>query len=72
MDFWTAFIAFYIATSIFAISMTYREQKKSGTVTPIFALIGALLCTVWPLVVAMVLVLSRFFPEPDQRPSKQS
>jgi len=72
MDFWSALIALYIAISIFAISRTYREQKKSATVTPIFALIGYLLCIVWPLVVAAVLVLSKLFPEPDQQPSEQS
>lgn len=72
MDIGIIFVAFYVASSIFAITMTYREQKRRGHRTPVFALIGYLLCTVWPLVVAAILVFTRVFPEPGEYPSERS
>ena len=72
MDLWTIFVALYVVSSVFAITMTYREQKRRGHKTPVFALIGYLLCTVWPLVVAAILVFSSLFPEPGDYPPERS
>ncbi len=65
MEFWTIFWAVYTFSTIFAIAMTYREQKRSGRSTPLFVLIGYLLCTVWPVVVAVVLIFYRPVENPD-------
>ncbi len=56
MDIWTVIIAVYIFISIAAITMTYREQKRKSVKSPLFSLIGYVLCTVWPVTVAAVLV----------------
>lgn len=57
MNFWTTLWSIYAAISIFAITMTYKEQKRTKEVTPIFALIGYLTCTIWPLLVATILIM---------------
>ncbi len=57
MSFWPLFWSVYVLISIFAITMTYKEQKKSNRTTPVFVFIGYLACTVWPLLVAVMLVL---------------
>jgi len=72
MDIGSVFIVFYVATSIFAIAMTYREQKRRGHSTPVFALIGYLLCTVWPLLVAAILVFTSLSPKPGEHSSERS
>jgi len=59
MNLWTVFVALYIVSFSFAIVMTYREQKARGDITPVFKFIGYALCTVWPLVVAVVVLFSR-------------
>ena len=59
MDFWTFFLAAYVSSTVFAIVMTYREQKRRGHSTPIYAAIGYLLCTVWPVVVAFMVIVCR-------------
>ncbi|CUH85033.1 hypothetical protein TM5383_02255 [Thalassovita mediterranea] len=44
----------YVVTALFALVMTYKEQKKSVHVTPFFAFIGACSCIAWPLVGALM------------------
>ncbi|SFF03475.1 hypothetical protein SAMN04488523_11575 [Sulfitobacter brevis] len=66
MEFWPVLIFLYVVITIFAITMTYREQKKREDVTPMFALIGCILCTVWPLVVAAILLYSKLFTVPRE------
>lgn len=72
MDFWTFVVALYVISTIFAITMTYREQKRRGHRTPVFAIIGYILCTVWPLVVAVLVIFFRPSTEPGERPSECS
>lgn len=36
--------------------MTYREQQRRRYRTPVYSLIGYLLCTVWPVLVAVILI----------------
>ena len=56
MDAWTVIFAVYIFISTAAITMTSREQKQKNVKSPVFSLIGYLLCTVWPVTVAAILV----------------
>ncbi|MCF6275858.1 MAG: hypothetical protein L3J05_08865 [Robiginitomaculum sp.] len=56
MDAWTLIVTVYLFISIAAIIMTYREQKRSNLKSPLFTLIGYVLCTVWPVTVAGTLV----------------
>ncbi|CUH85108.1 hypothetical protein [Thalassovita mediterranea] len=54
MDLLHIALSAYVVTTIFALAMTYKEQKQSGHVTPVFALIGACSCIIWPLVGAFM------------------
>ncbi len=56
MDFWTIGISVYILTTIVAVTLTYKEQKRRGHRTPIFNLIGFMLCMVWPVVAAVMVI----------------
>lgn len=68
---WALFVALYAISTIFAIIMTFREQKRRGPRTPVPALIVYLLCTVWPLVVAIIVFYS-LLPEPGDYPPERS
>ena len=59
MDFWTIVIALYCLTTLIAVSLTYQEQKQRQEGTPIYTAIGYLLCTVWPVVAAVMVVVYR-------------
>lgn len=54
MDVMDFVIAIYVVATVFALCMTYREQRRRGQITPVFTLIGYCLCLVWPLVVAVM------------------
>jgi len=55
VDIWTVSVAAYIAIFVVAFTMTYREQQRNNVKSPLFCLIGYVLCTVWPLTVVIVL-----------------
>lgn len=55
MGFWAFGVVIYIAVFIVAFTMTYREQQLSNVKSPVFCLIGYVLCMVWPLTVVLVL-----------------
>ncbi|MFW2541572.1 hypothetical protein ACN2XU_02940 [Primorskyibacter sp. 2E107] len=59
MDFWTIVMAAYCLTTIMAISLTYQEQKRRAQSTPVYMLIGYMLCMVWPAVATVMVVLYR-------------
>lgn len=59
MTFWTILISVYVVTTLFAIVMTYREQRRRGKRTPVHSAIGYLLCTVWPVVAAVMVIFYR-------------
>jgi hypothetical protein len=63
MLFWPIVSLIYIAVTIFAVYMTYQEQRRLGRSTPMYNIISYLLCTVWPLLVAAILVIARFRPD---------
>ena len=49
-------LAAYALITLFAFIMTYLEQRRTGQRTPIFNLIGYAACTVWPVVIAVVIL----------------
>lgn len=59
MDFLKIFLLVYAVTTAVAIVMTYREQKRKELRSPLFTLIGYVLCSVWPIVVAVILLFER-------------
>lgn len=62
MDFWTIVMAVYCLSAIMAITLTYQEQKRRGENTPVYAFIGYLLCTVWPVVATVMVVFYKAGP----------
>ncbi|WP_136444003.1 hypothetical protein [Pacificoceanicola onchidii] len=65
MDFWTFVMAAYCLSAIMAITLTYQEQKRRGQSSPVYSLIGYLLCTVWPVVATVMVV---FYKAGNSRP----
>lgn len=59
MGFFEIFMTMYIGTTIIALVMTYREQKRRRLKTPLFTFMGYLLCMVWPLVAAVMVLFYR-------------
>ncbi len=59
MDVWTIVIALYVTSTMLAIIMTYREQKRSGHITPVYSMIGYMLCMIWPVVAAVMMIFYR-------------
>ncbi len=64
MAFWTVFLAIYMAITLLALVLTFREQRSRGARTPFHAAAGYVLCTVWPAVVAVMVIFYR--PSPQQ------
>lgn len=60
MDFSTFFLAAYLITTIIAVSLTYAEQRTRGIVTPGSVMMGYMLCLVWPLVAAVMILFYKF------------
>lgn len=54
----------YLATILIALSLTHRERKRQGNRSVLYGLLGYLLCLVWPLVAAVMVL---FFREPASR-----
>lgn len=59
MTFLSLFLTIYFVTVIVAVVMTFREQRKRGHVTPMFTILGYILCIVWPLVAASMMAFQR-------------
>lgn len=49
-------VVLYICATLFALTMTYREQRQNGHKNMLFNTIGFIACTVWPLVMAGMIV----------------
>ncbi|WP_353475844.1 hypothetical protein PVT71_22970 (plasmid) [Salipiger sp. H15] len=54
----------YLGTVLIALSLTHRERKRQGNRSVLFGILGYLLCLVWPLVAAVMIL---FFREPASR-----
>lgn len=59
MSFQMIFLIIYAVTTVLAIVMTYREQKRKQLKSPLFTLIGYVLCSIWPIVIAFILIFYR-------------
>lgn len=59
MDFWTVALFLYLSTVLSALVCTWREQRQGGGRAPVPLMIGYGLCTVWPLVAAVMVVACR-------------
>jgi len=59
MDFWNIVFIVYLSVTVFAVIMTYREQRQTGQKSLVYNLFGLIACTVWPLVVAGILMSPR-------------
>ncbi len=64
MGFWVFITVIYCAVTTFALYMTYQEQRRHGQQSIVFNMIGYVLCTVWPLLAAAMLVFAQFYPAP--------
>lgn len=62
MDFWVILIAAYVLSAVIAVVMTYREQQRRGERSPVYSVIGYLLCTIWPVVAAFMVIFYRPIP----------
>lgn len=50
MFIWGAIFAIYTTTTLFALVLTYSEQRRSGPQSVISDMVSFLACLVWPLV----------------------
>jgi ribonuclease I len=56
MSGWLVLGLVYAAIAVFAACMTHHEQRSQGRQRRVHAVLGYVLCGVWPLVVAAMLV----------------
>lgn len=59
MVFWIFIAAFYVLSILLALEKTYREQQRRGDNAPVRVVTGYLLCTVWPMVVAVMMIFHK-------------
>lgn len=53
-------VSFYLCISVFAVYMTYQEQKRRRKPSPLFNLISYVLCVLWPLALGAILIAVQF------------
>ena len=59
---WAIFGSAYLAISVFAVYMTYREHERNGHRSIVLSGISYLLCIAWPLLVAGMLAFVQWRP----------
>lgn len=57
MNLWEIGAAAYILTILVALILTHHEQRQRGQTAPARMLVGYVLCTVWPLVAAVLMMI---------------
>lgn len=62
MIFWSVVFVLYALVTLFAIYMTYQEQKRQARPSLMFNMIGYLACTIWPVVGAAAFIVARRRP----------
>ena len=60
MDIWQLVVAVYILITAMALTMTWREQVRTGRRSPLMSVLGILACTLWPLALAVFFVAIRW------------
>lgn len=59
MDIWQLGVLAYILITAVALTLTWREQVRTGRRSPLMNALGFLACTLWPLAMAVFLVAIR-------------
>ena len=59
MDIWQLVMVVYSLVTAMALTMTWREQVRTGRRSPLMNAIGILACTMWPLALTVFLVAIR-------------
>ena len=59
---WAIVISVYMAISVFAVYMTWREHQRNGQRSIVMGAVSYLLCLVWPLAAAGMYVFARWRP----------
>jgi len=60
MNIWQLVVAVYSLVTVMALTMTWREQVRTGRRSPLMSVLGILACTLWPLALAVFLVAIRW------------
>ena len=56
---WELGVAVYVLITAVALVLTWREQLRTKRRSPLMNAVGLLACTIWPLVLAVFLVVMR-------------
>lgn len=59
---WIVVITAYVAVSLFAFYMTYREHQRNGQRSLVMGAVSYLLCVAWPLAAAGMYAFARWQP----------
>lgn len=59
MDIWQLGVLAYVLITLVALTLTWREQVRTGRRSPLMNALGILACTLWPLAMAVFLVVMR-------------
>ncbi|TGD61202.1 hypothetical protein EYC08_19195 [Tabrizicola sp. WMC-M-20] len=52
-------LALYSCVALFAVYMTWQERRRTGPACVVYRLGGYILCLMWPLTIAAILISSR-------------
>jgi predicted MFS family arabinose efflux permease len=59
---WAIVIGAYLAVSVFAAYMTWREHQRNGHVSLVMTGISYLLCAAWPLAATVLFTFAQWHP----------
>lgn len=59
MDIWQLGVLAYVLITLVALTLTWREQAHTGRRSPLMNAASILACTLWPLAMAVFLVVMR-------------
>ncbi|MBU2960056.1 hypothetical protein KO516_04275 [Citreicella sp. C3M06] len=63
MEIWNIFLVLYAIVTFSALFLTFREHRSRGAKSLLHLFGGYLLCTVWPAVVAVMVICYRSKPQ---------
>lgn len=53
------FIALYVVITIFAIVMSYNEQRRTGNKSFLFNALSFVACVIWPATIAIIFIAAQ-------------
>ena len=56
MDFWHLGVTVYVFITIVALTLTWREQLRTGRRSPLMQAVSVIACALWPLAMAVLFV----------------